>query len=158
MYWVEVEFKLVASELCTLATIRSWFVVITKKPEWIRVKGVDESILNRIEGSLDQYRPPYAKTPCAPIWGPAFQQAATFMILGTICTRNCSFCGVDGGKPLPPDFRIEALHVAQAAQDLGLRHVVITSVTRDDLPDGEPSVPGPLRQINRLLPEAEPMF
>jgi lipoic acid synthetase len=79
---------------------------------------------------------------------------ATFMILGTICTRNCSFCGVEGGKPLPADPE-EPLHVAQAAADLKLRHVVITSVTRDDLPDGGAlQFADTVRQINRLLPEA----
>ena len=131
-------------------------MVITKKPEWIRVKGVDESILNRMKGLLDQY---HLHTVCesavCPNMGTCFSAGtATFMILGTICTRNCSFCGVDGGKPLPPD-SIEPLHVAQAAQDLGLRHVVITSVTRDDLPDGGAfQFAETVRQINRLLPEA----
>jgi lipoic acid synthetase len=59
----------------------------------------------------------------------------TFMILGEICTRNCRFCGVSKGKPLPPDPG-EARRVAEAAQKLKLNYVVVTSVTRDDLPDG----------------------
>ena len=60
---------------------------------------------------------------------------ATFMILGDICTRDCRFCAVAHGVPpsLNPD---EPTRVAEAAELLGLRHVVITSVTRDDLPDG----------------------
>ena len=64
------------------------------------------------------------------------QQTATFMILGAVCTRPCGFCAVTRGKPpsLPaPD---EPDRVAEAAARLGLKHVVITSVTRDDLPDG----------------------
>lgn len=63
------------------------------------------------------------------------QKTATFMILGDICTRSCGFCSVARGRPLPldPD---EPRRVAEAAQRLGLRYVVITSVTRDDLPDG----------------------
>ena len=60
---------------------------------------------------------------------------ATFMILGDICTRNCTFCAVDKGKPLPPDSE-EPEHVVAAVKKLGLKYVVITSVTRDDLPDG----------------------
>ncbi|MFO8007806.1 MAG: lipoyl synthase [Candidatus Brocadiia bacterium] len=60
---------------------------------------------------------------------------ATFMILGAVCTRNCRFCAVAGGKPEPPDAD-EPQRVAEAARRLGLRHVVVTSVTRDDLPDG----------------------
>ncbi len=63
------------------------------------------------------------------------QKTATFMILGDVCTRACSFCAVRRGRPaaVDPD---EPRRVAEAAQRLGLRHVVITSVTRDDLPDG----------------------
>jgi lipoic acid synthetase len=60
---------------------------------------------------------------------------ATFLILGQRCTRNCRFCAVEHGDPLPPDPQ-EPERVAAAAKALGLKHVVITSVTRDDLPDG----------------------
>ncbi len=60
---------------------------------------------------------------------------ATVMILGNICTRNCRFCNVNTGKPSPVD-PDEPARVAEAAKRLNLRHVVITSVTRDDLPDG----------------------
>ena len=59
---------------------------------------------------------------------------ATFMILGDVCTRRCHFCAVTTGKPLPPD-EDEPQRLAEAAAHLKLRHVVITSVTRDDLPD-----------------------
>ena len=60
---------------------------------------------------------------------------ATFMILGDICTRNCTFCAVTKGKPLPPDPE-EPEHIVAAVKKLRLRYVVVTSVTRDDLPDG----------------------
>ncbi|MEK7398260.1 MAG: lipoyl synthase [Candidatus Poribacteria bacterium] len=60
---------------------------------------------------------------------------ATFMILGNICTRNCRFCAIEGGKPLPVD-EDEPKRLALAVKEMGLKHVVITSVTRDDLPDG----------------------
>jgi len=60
---------------------------------------------------------------------------ATFMIMGDVCTRNCSFCGVATGEPGPLD-KTEPGHVAEVVKDLGLKHVVLTSVTRDDLVDG----------------------
>ena len=63
------------------------------------------------------------------------QKTATFLILGDVCTRACRFCSVKKGKPLPPD-PDEPRRVAEAARTLGLEHVVITCVTRDDLPDG----------------------
>ena len=63
---------------------------------------------------------------------------ATFMILGDICTRGCRFCAVNTGAPImaPTDFEEEGRQVALAAKSLDLRHVVVTSVARDDLPDG----------------------
>jgi lipoic acid synthetase len=63
------------------------------------------------------------------------QKTATFMILGDVCTRTCRFCSVTKGKPAPPD-PDEPRRVAEAARTLGLEHVVITCVSRDDLPDG----------------------
>jgi len=60
---------------------------------------------------------------------------ATFMILGEVCSRECTFCAVDSGRPQPPR-PAEPQTVAEAVARLGLRHAVITSVTRDDLPDG----------------------
>ena len=63
------------------------------------------------------------------------QRTATFLLLGNTCTRNCTFCAVKQGVPNPVDAN-EPQHLAEAVEKLGLRHVVITSVTRDDLPDG----------------------
>jgi len=63
------------------------------------------------------------------------KQTATFMILGRNCTRSCAFCNIGHGEPSPVD-NAEAGHIAEAVFRLGLRHVVITSVTRDDLKDG----------------------
>lgn len=60
---------------------------------------------------------------------------ATFLIMGSVCTRNCRYCNISCQRPEPPDEN-EPLHVAQAVKDLGLKYAVITSVTRDDLPDG----------------------
>jgi lipoic acid synthetase len=64
------------------------------------------------------------------------QQTATFMILGNVCTRPCGFCAVQRGRPPELPELDEPQRVAEAAFRLGLKHVVITSVTRDDLPDG----------------------
>ena len=65
-------------------------------------------------------------------WG---NRTATFLVLGDTCTRNCRFCNVKTGRPAPLD-PAEPEHVAQAVQAMNLKHVVITSVDRDDLPDG----------------------
>src|SRR5215471_19744258 len=63
------------------------------------------------------------------------RRTATFMVLGNVCTRPCSFCSVPKGAPLAVEAD-EPARLAEAAVRLGLKHVVITSVTRDDLPDG----------------------
>lgn len=71
-----------------------------------------------------------------PNMGECFQKkTATFMILGDRCTRNCRFCNVEGGKPRAVDPK-EPEHLAKAVRAMGLSHVVVTSVTRDDLADG----------------------
>ncbi len=63
------------------------------------------------------------------------RKQATFIILGAICTRACRFCAVVKGQPLPPDLD-EPRRIVEAVEEMGLSHVVITSVTRDDLIDG----------------------
>src|SRR5205085_1737569 len=62
------------------------------------------------------------------------KKTATFMILGDICTRNCGFCAIKVGKPLDVD-SMEPQHVAETARAMGLKHIVVTSVARDELPD-----------------------
>jgi len=80
---------------------------------------------------------------------------ATFMILGEICTRNCKFCGVKNGKPLPPDPQ-EPVRVAESIRIMQLRHAVVTSVDRDDLPDLGASVwVETIRQIKATNPETK---
>lgn len=77
-------------------------------------------------------------------------RTATFLILGDICTRRCHYCSVETGRPLPVDEK-EPGRVAEAVQALGLRHVVITSVNRDELPDGGAWVfAETIRQTRRL--------
>jgi lipoic acid synthetase len=78
---------------------------------------------------------------------------ATFMILGDICTRNCRFCAVTSGEPQPVD-RDEPRRLAVAVQRLNLKHVVVTSVTRDDLPDGGAShFANTIRELRKEAPE-----
>jgi lipoic acid synthetase len=80
-------------------------------------------------------------------------KTATFMLLGDTCTRNCSFCAVAHGKPLTVDPH-EPEHVGAAVARLGLRHVVVTSVNRDDLPDGGAShFAATARAIRRAAPD-----
>jgi len=79
---------------------------------------------------------------------------ATFMILGDVCTRACRFCNVSTGKPKPVDPG-EPARVAEAAKELSLKHVVITSVTRDDLPDGGAGAfAETIRAVRELNPSA----
>lgn len=78
---------------------------------------------------------------------------ATFMILGEICTRSCKFCGVKGGKPLPPD-PAEPARVAESVRLMGVRHCVITSVDRDDLEDQGAGIWAlTIREVKRVNPD-----
>ena len=111
---------------------------------------------HKIASILDRY---HVNTVCehslcpniSKCWGSG---TATFMILGDTCTRSCRFCYVKKGKPLPPDPG-EPSRVARAALEMGLQYVVITSVTRDDLPDqGALHYAETIREIRRMLPNA----
>jgi lipoic acid synthetase len=91
---------------------------------------------------------------CPNLWECFSRHTATFLILGDRCTRNCGFCAVASGRPLPPDGD-EPARVAQAAELMGLQYVVITSVTRDDLPDGGASLfAQTVREIRHRLPNS----
>ena len=131
-------------------------MVITKKPDWIRVKAVDWKVLEKMKSLTDKYQ---LHTVCegatCPNMGECFcSGTATFMILGDICTRNCAFCSVTSAKPLPPDPK-EPENIALASKELGLKHVVITCVSRDDLDDGGAGQFAlTLEAIHRILPYA----
>jgi lipoic acid synthetase len=112
-------------------------------PEWLLAevrqarKGRGAALISKTSGLLDHLGLP---TVCdearCPNRGECFShRTATFLILGEVCTRNCAFCAVKKGKPVPLEAD-EPRRLARAVAELGLRHVVITSVTRDDLPDG----------------------
>jgi len=106
-------------------------------PPWLKRKILSGGHANRVRKLLEDLK---LTTVCeqalCPNIGECFgAQTATFLIMGPVCTRNCRFCAIAGGKPAPPD-PDEPRRVAEAARRLGLAHVVVTSVTRDDMPDG----------------------
>ena len=108
-----------------------------KKPEWLKVKVFSGAEFNRVNRLLKEHK---LNTVCqaanCPNRGECFNRGtATFLILGSVCTRNCRFCDIKSGQPGAVDAE-EPSRVATMARELSLKHVVITSVTRDDLPDG----------------------
>ena len=109
----------------------------TKHPEWLSIPAPSFKTIDKVKRMLDEVG---LHTVCesanCPNIGECFaNRTCTFMILGNICTRKCRFCAVEHGKPGPIDLE-EPYAVAHAARALNLQHVVITTVTRDDLPDG----------------------
>lgn len=107
-----------------------------RKPEWLKVRFNQSAVREVAELMQGLNLNTVCKEANCPNLGECYlKHTATFMILGNICTRNCRFCNVATGRPLPPDPR-EPENVARAARKLGLRHVVVTCSTRDDLPDG----------------------
>ncbi len=107
------------------------------KPEWLVVKAPNAQVLAEMENLFKDLS---LETVCqnahCPNLGECFNaKTATLMILGNICTRRCGFCAVAKGIPFPAN-QDEPLQVAKAVGKLGLKHAVITSVTRDDLSDG----------------------
>jgi len=110
-------------------------------PEWARKSPTHFESLNKLKSNL---RALNLHTVCESARCPNIHEcfhrgAATFMILGNLCTRGCAFCSVPKGSPLKQDMRLDAAepqNVARMAAEMQLRYVVITSVNRDDLPDG----------------------
>ena len=110
---------------------------IKKKPNWIRTKILNTS---NFLGTKEIINKKNLHTVCQEANCPNISECwskkhATFMIMGDVCTRACAFCNVKTGKPTFLD-PFEPLKIAQATKDLNLKHVVITSVDRDDLKDG----------------------
>jgi len=111
--------------------------VVRRHPEWIKVKAPRGDAFFETKRLVQDLR---LHTVCeeahcpnvGECWG---HKTATFMLLGDVCTRNCGFCAVAHGRPVAVDPE-EPARVAEGVVRLGLRHVVVTSVDRDDLPDG----------------------
>jgi len=111
--------------------------MVKRKPEWIRTKIRSTQETKDVHAIIGKFG---LNTVCKEANCPNrmecfSRKTATFMILGRICSRNCTFCDVTHGKPQLVD-RDEPRHLALAVQEMGLKYVVVTSVTRDDLPDG----------------------
>lgn len=110
---------------------------LLRKPDWIRVRLPSTNAVEQLKHKL---RENALVTVCEEAACPNIHECfskgtATFMILGEVCTRRCSFCDVAHGRPKPPDAN-EPKQLAQTIADMTLRYVVITSVDRDDLLDG----------------------
>ncbi|HEX5544691.1 MAG TPA: lipoyl synthase [Nitrospira sp.] len=122
----------------------SWFKVQAKTgPDYLDIKHTMEQL--NLHTICEEAR-------CPNRWECWNARTATFLILGDICTRRCRYCSVETGRPLPVDER-EPGRVAEAVSALGLRHAVITSVNRDELPDGGAWVfAETIRQTKRLNP------
>ena len=108
-----------------------------RKPEWLKIRVSSSSNISDVKEMLSRLS---LHTVCeeanCPNQMECFsKRTATFMIMGRTCTRNCRFCNVENNLPVPLD-KNEPDHISEAVKELKLRHVVITSVTRDDLPDG----------------------
>lgn len=108
-----------------------------KKPEWMRIGKMERDEIKKIQNMLRKLN---LRTVCeesmCPNIGKCFaKHTATFLVMGDICTRDCQFCDIKHGKPHLLDPK-EPDYIVEAVKKLGLKHAVITSVTRDDLPDG----------------------
>tara|TARA_B100000963_G_scaffold175559_1_gene152634 strand:- start:2945 stop:3889 length:945 start_codon:yes stop_codon:yes gene_type:complete len=110
---------------------------IKKKPEWIRSKIVDSQVFFQTKQVVNQNNlvTVCQEANCPNITECWSKKHATFMIMGDTCTRACAFCDVKTGKPSSLDF-LEPTKISNAVKKLNLKHVVITSVDRDDLEDG----------------------
>ena len=112
--------------------------VSIRKPNWLKAKRLGSAktaYISRIMAENNLYT--VCESAKCPNRGECFEKGrAVFLILGNICTRNCRFCAIKTGKNLLPPDPDEPKRVAEMSKKLGLKHIIITSVTRDDLPDG----------------------
>lgn len=119
-----------------MSTVSKQNTNILRKPDWLKIKLPHGFKASQVLGCLnDRNLNTICSSGMCPNKGECWTNGtATFMIGGNICTRNCKFCNVTSGKPLPIDSE-EINHIIKSIKELDLRHVVITSVDRDDLPD-----------------------
>ncbi len=125
------------------------------RPDWLRVKffgGERYQDLKRLMRTLDLHT--VCESARCPNMGECWEHgAATFMILGDICTRACGFCAVPSGKPVGPPDEDEPCRVAEAVAKMSLRYAVVTSVNRDDQPDGGAHIfASTIEEIRRRVP------
>src|SRR5437763_10227052 len=125
------------------------------RPPWLKVRAPGGPNYQDLKGLVERQR---LHTVCesarCPNIGDCWERrTATFMILGDVCTRSCGFCAVKTGRPEGLDLE-EPERVAEAVAQLGLRHAVITSVNRDELPDGGARIfAATIRAVRARCPE-----
>lgn len=130
---------------------------IQRKPDWLKIKLVTEQEAANFKELKQMMRSKTLHTVCEEAKCPNIHECwaartATFMILGDTCTRACRFCAVNTGMPTELDLQ-EPMRVAEAAEQMGLRHCVVTSVARDDLKDGGAQIfAETIRAIRERLP------
>jgi lipoic acid synthetase len=125
-----------------------------RRPEWLKVRiGAGSTFANTKHVLRDEGLNTVCEEARCPNMGECWALGtATFMILGSVCTRNCGFCAIDTGRP-PITDADEPRRVAEAVRQMQLQHVVITMVARDDLPDGGAEIVAEtIRQIRRENP------
>jgi len=128
------------------------------RPDWLKVRffgGENYQDLKRIMRTLGLHT--VCESARCPNMGECWEhRTATFMILGNICTRACGFCAVPSGRPAGPPDELEPARVAEAVETMGLRYAVVTSVNRDDTPDGGAAIfARTIAEIRRRVPECK---
>lgn len=129
---------------------------LVRKPKWLRRKLPSGPVYGQVRALIanGELHTVCQEAKCPNQWECFSAKTATFLILGARCTRSCRFCAVEHGSVEPPDPQ-EPARVADSAKLLGLRYVVVTSVTRDDLPDGGASFfAATIRAIRESIPDA----
>jgi lipoyl synthase len=130
----------------------------SRRPPWLKVRfqgGRNFQELDHILRTLNLHT--VCESARCPNQGECWEhRTATFMILGNICTRSCGFCAVPSGKPLGPPEHDEPGRVASAVEQMGLRYAVVTSVNRDDQPDGGAGIfARTIEEIRRRVPDCQ---
>jgi lipoic acid synthetase len=116
---------------------KSHLELSAERPDWLKIRLADPSTVDEVTGMMRDLRLTTVceEARCPNLFECWAHRTATFQLMGDVCTRHCGFCSIGKGRPGELD-ATEPEHVAEAVQRLGLRHAVITSVDRDDLPDG----------------------
>ena len=130
--------------------------VFSQKPAWLKRRLPTGPAFEKIKGMIgrDRLHTVCQEAKCPNIWECFSHKTATFLIMGSRCTRNCRFCSVPEGDLEPPDPQ-EPARVARVSREMGLKYVVITSVTRDDLADGGAGIfAETIIEIRKQIPEA----
>ncbi|MEA3436768.1 MAG: lipoyl synthase, partial [Thermodesulfobacteriota bacterium] len=127
-----------------------------QKPPWLKRRLPTGPDFERVKALINKggLHTVCQEAKCPNMWECFSKHTATFMIMGSRCTRSCRFCAIDHGPTAMPDPE-EPAKVAEAARKMGLNYVVITSVTRDDLPDGGASFfAETIQEVQKQIPDA----